>query len=121
MKRILLTIPALLLLSAAPAMAKHAHREAWYQAEWCAANGGRAEVVLRDGSRVDCVTDTHAVEFDFTGKWAESIGQALNYAALTGKRGGIVLIGDPQSPGVKRIQHLIESGLLPVDLWTVPE
>ena len=26
---------------------------------------GRVEVVLPDGARCDCVTDTHAIEFDF--------------------------------------------------------
>ena len=34
------------------------------------------EVVLADGTRCDCVTDTHAIEFVFGSGWAESIGQA---------------------------------------------
>jgi len=27
------------------------------------------EVALPDGTRCDCVTDTHAIEFDFGGTW----------------------------------------------------
>ena len=38
------------------------------------------------------MTDTHAVEFDFANKWAESIGQALHYQLMTGKRAKVVLI-----------------------------
>ena len=28
---------------------------------------GQVEVMLPDGTRCDCVTDTHAIEFDFGG------------------------------------------------------
>ena len=48
----------------------------------------------RDYTRVDCLTDTHAVEFDFANKWHESIGQALHYSVMTGKRAKVVLILD---------------------------
>ena len=34
----------------------------------------------------------HAIEFDFAEKWAESIGQALHYSFMTGKRAKVVLI-----------------------------
>jgi hypothetical protein len=30
-------------------------------------------VVLPGGTRCDCVTDTHAIEFDFGDNWAEAI------------------------------------------------
>jgi len=46
------------------------------------------EVVLPDRTRCDCLTETHAIEFDFGKKGAEAIGQAFQ----TGKRPGIVLI-----------------------------
>ena len=45
-----------------------------------------------DKTRIDCLTKTHAVEFDFAKKWAESVGQALYYSAVTGKRAKVVLI-----------------------------
>lgn len=50
------------------------------------------EVVLKGGSRVDCLTETHAVEVEFAPKWKEAIGQSLYYAKKTGKKPGIVLI-----------------------------
>lgn len=53
---------------------------------------GRVEVVLEDRTRVDCLTDTVAWEYDFAHKWAESVGQALHYARMTDKRPGVVLI-----------------------------
>lgn len=67
-------------------------RESWYQKTWCKAQNGKIEVTLKDRTRVDCLTTTHAIEFDFAIKWAESIGQSLHYARMTGKKPGIVLI-----------------------------
>jgi hypothetical protein len=45
-------------------LAKRDHPEKWYQQKWCEAQKGQVEVVLPDGTRCDCVTDTHAIEFD---------------------------------------------------------
>jgi hypothetical protein len=39
----------------------------------CREQGGQIEVVLPDKTRCDCVTNTHAIEFDFGSKWAEAI------------------------------------------------
>ena len=86
MKKLLLV---LLLLSALPAEAKHKMPEKWYQKQLC---DGAQEVRLSDGTRVDCLTDEFAVEFDFAPKWAEAIGQSLHYARMTEKKPGIVLI-----------------------------
>jgi hypothetical protein len=47
--------------------AKREHPEKWYQEKWCEANKGQVEVVLPNGTRCDCLTDTHAIEFDFGG------------------------------------------------------
>jgi hypothetical protein len=46
-------------------LAKREYPEKWYQQKWCEAHKGQVEVVLPDGTRCDCVTDTHAIEFDF--------------------------------------------------------
>ncbi|QXD24577.1 hypothetical protein F7C95_01340 [Opitutia bacterium ISCC 51] len=60
-------------------------------------------MVLEDRTRCDIVTATHAIEVDFADKWAEAIGQSLNYAMQTGKKAGIVLVlkdrGDEEAPG----------------------
>ena len=95
-------------------------RERTYQMTWCAANNGTAEVVLSDGTRVDCVTATHAVEVDFAPKWAEAIGQALHYALITGKRPGILLIvGPTDNANVDRLKRTIDGLCLHIDVWTV--
>ena len=70
----------------------HKHSESAYQQAWCSAKNGITEYENKDFTRVDCLTDTHAVEFDFANKWAESIGQALHYQLMTGKRAKVVLI-----------------------------
>ena len=71
---------------------KHKHSEASYQHAWCSMHNGIEEYENKDKTRVDCLTTTHAVEFDFANKWAESIGQALHYQRMTGKRAKVVLI-----------------------------
>jgi len=52
----------------------------------------KIEVRMRDGTRCDLLTPTHAIEVDYARKWAEGIGQALHYADLTGKKPGVVLL-----------------------------
>jgi len=70
----------------------HLHTEQSYQKAWQKKYGGVLEYKNDDCTRVDCLTDTHAIEFDFANKWAEAIGQALYYQHKTGKRAKVVLI-----------------------------
>ena len=98
----------LLILISVPAFA-HEHSEASYQHAWCKIYGGIEEYENKDYTRVDCLTKTNAVEFDFANKWAESIGQALHYQHMTGKRGKVVLIlENPQKQMCyfKRVENL---------------
>ena len=74
------------------ANAQYKHSEKSYQYAWCAQNNGIAEYINQDKTRIDCLTKTHAVEFDFAKKWAESVGQALYYGIMTGKKAKVVLI-----------------------------
>jgi hypothetical protein len=53
--------------------------ERYYVDKYCE---GSKEVKLSDGTRCDCVTKTHAIEFEFAPKWAEAIGQAIHYARM---------------------------------------
>ncbi len=124
MKRTLISILLITIMSPMSAMAvafdygttsdgykfvKHQHNEASYQNAWCSAHGGVTEYENKDFTRVDCLTATNAVEFDFANKWAESIGQALHYQLMTGKRAKVVLIlEDPQKQMVyyKRVKAL---------------
>lgn len=88
---------------------KHTHSESSYQHAWCKAHNGIEEYENKDKTRVDCLTGYHAVEFDFANKWAESIGQALHYQKMTGKKAMVVLIlEDPQKEMVyfNRVKEL---------------
>lgn len=82
----------ILLLCCGPAIAKHKNPEKYYQDVWCKANGGIAEYELKDGTRIDCLTPQYAIEFEFSKKWAESIGQSLYYSSMTGKLPMVALI-----------------------------
>ena len=82
---------------------------------------GVIEHVLPDNTRVDCLTDSHAWEFDRGHKWAEGVGQALHYAANTGRRAGVVLIikGNSDWRGYIRARRLVDHYGLPIDLEIV--
>jgi len=103
------------------AFAGHLHSEKWYQERWCSEAGGQVEVVLQDQTRCDCLTRTHAVEFDFAAKWAEAIGQSLYYSLMTGKRAGIVLIleSEPDEKYLTRLDRAINAYHLPIDVWVL--
>ena len=92
MKKILLLIT--LLLFSVTMFSQKRQRESYYQQKFADIVGGKREVVLEDRTRVDIVTDTHAIEVDFGEKWAESIGQALHYEGMTKKRAGVLLVLD---------------------------
>ncbi len=106
--KILLSILVYLLLYVSVANA--AIRERVYQDKWCKAKGGQSEVVMPDRSRADCILPDYAIEFDFCRKWAESIGQSLNYATMTGKRPMVVLICNPatQSRYINRFNNAVK-------------
>lgn len=82
--------------------------ESYYQNQWCTSDFGRKEAVLWDMTRVDCLAKDYAIEFDFAKKWAESIGQSLYYAKLTGKKPAIALIltSPTDYKYVKRVERL---------------
>ncbi len=90
---------------------KRKYSEAMYVDVWCRAQCGMQEFVNPDFTRVDCLTARHAVEFDFANKWAESIGQALHYQLMTGKRAKVVLIlerPEKQMVYFERVKKLAE-------------
>lgn len=88
-KTVILTAFVLLIPSV---LAKHCHKENYYQKIWCDKNSGITEYILPDKTRVDCLTKDYALEFDFAHKWAESVGQALYYAKMTKKKPAVALI-----------------------------
>ena len=113
----------ILLLCPTLTNAAHLHSEAWYQERWCDAYGGQTEVVMPDGTRCDCLTDTHAIAFDFGEKWAESIGRSVYYGLQTGKQPGVVLILEEEGDRKYqlRLNSTIEQYKLPIDTWETDE
>ena len=101
-------------------LAKREHPEKWYQEQWCEAHNGQVEITMPDGTRCDCVTDTHAIEFDFGSKWAEAIGQSAYYSLQTEKIAGIVLILETIKDRKFwiRMNTTIEHYNLPIDTWS---
>ena len=118
MKKVSIILLTLLIFSL-PVQAKRMYNEAYYQELWCSEQKGKMEYGLPDYTRVDCLTEDHAIEFDFANKWAESIGQALHYGMMTGKKPGIVLIIEKPKHFVyyNRIVPLCEK--YGITLWTM--
>jgi len=96
--------------------------EADYRDHICGAAGWQMEVRLPNGTRADCVSETHAIEIDFSNHWAEALGQSLNYAAETDKRPGIILVckrgTEPRCLSwALRLEQTIARWRLPVTVW----
>jgi hypothetical protein len=111
-------VVCVLLVSVTASAAKWHEKD--YVADHCQ---GKVEYRLADSTRVDCLTSTHAIEYDFARKWAEAIGQALHYAAMTGKKPGIVLIVDPTVRGTRylaRLKSALDSiPCIKIDVWLI--
>ena len=115
------TIFIIIFLFPSQLLAKREHPEKWYQQKWCEAHKGQVEVVLPDGTRCDCLMDTHAIEFDFGDHWSEAVGQSAYYAIQTGKKAGIVLILETMKDRKYwiRLNITIEHFNLPIDTWSI--
>lgn len=97
------------MLTVLPAGAKRIYSEKTYQNKWCASHKGTSEYKLKDNTRVDCLTATQAVEFDFADKWAECVGQSIYYGLKTGKTptcGLIMERGDKDLKYLKRLRRV---------------
>lgn len=92
--------------------------EAAYVDAYCT---GLQEYRLWDGTRVDCLLDEEAQEYDFGKKYHEAIGQALWYAMNTGTRAGIVLIIEDGSDerGLLRARRIVAHYNLPITIHTI--
>jgi len=105
------------------------HHEKEYQSAWCKESNPdlpgtdpKIEYYLPDRTRVDCLTTTHAIEFDFANKWAESGFQSLHYAGETGTKAGIAIIVEDEIKDQKyidRIKKIIQRNCLQIDIWIV--
>lgn len=92
MKKLFLMIMLVIFTLSAFSQETLRKKETYYQQAFALLIGGETEMILKDRTRVDIVTETHAIEVDFAEKWAESIGQALHYEGMTGKKAGVLLV-----------------------------
>ena len=103
-----------------PALSSNVHLEKEYQRIWCAKNSGKLEYKLPDSTRVDCLTQEYAIEFDFAPKWAESVGQSLYYAICTNRKPAIVLILENGLKDYKYLNRLLViAKLYGITVWTM--
>lgn len=110
-----------ILTFALPTEAKHLYYEREYQEQWCNSQANCiTEYEFSDKTRVDCLTPTHAIEFDFAKKWAESIGQSLYYALKTNLKPGIVLILEDKKNEQKYLDRLqTVAKKYGIDVWII--
>jgi len=83
----------------------HKHNESSFQHAHCSALNGIEEYKLDDKTRVDCLTDKYAIEYDFADKEYEAVGQVLHYAVRTSRRPKIVLILDKDKENQQMIYY----------------
>jgi hypothetical protein len=94
-------------------------RESYYRNSMCSKWKGTSQYALDDGTRVDCLTDKYAVEFAFSYRWAEAVGQTLHYSMKTGKKAGIVLIMNENNSqaSLEKMKDLIGHYRLDIKIW----
>ena len=95
--------------------------EAHYQEIAAKKYNGQTEVTMPDGTRCDIVTETHAIEVDFADKWAEAIGQSLNYSFQLNKKAGILLILEESDDErhLIRVECIIKHFKLTIDVLAI--
>ncbi len=94
--------------------------ESYYQEKYCSTVDGLVEYILPDRARIDCLTETEAIEVDFAHKWAESIGQSLYYANMTGRNPAVLLIVNEKS--VKYVTRFHNATMnMDIKLYTIEE
>ena len=95
-------------------------KEEFYSNKFCEELAGQSQFKLKDLSRVDCLTETHAFEVDWADgmKVYEAIGQSLYYASQTGKKPGILLLirKDNSEKHIRKIKEVIRYFDLDIEL-----
>lgn len=87
-------ILSVLLLVLAPVLAAQPPERS--EIEWAAdlalTVNGETEYRLPDGSRIDILTGTEAIEVEWSDKWPEAIGQSIYYSLASGKQPSVWLL-----------------------------
>ena len=97
--------------------------ESTINAIWCDSRGGISEFRTKDGTYVDCLTDTYAVEAEFDNNWKEAVGQSLHYAESTNKRAAILFIKRQKSKKdyYSELERVIIKYQLPIRIFVVDQ
>ena len=66
--------------------------ERYYQEKFAREIGGQVEVVMKDGTRCDILTATHAIEVDFARSGQKRLDRVYTTPMHTGKRPAVALI-----------------------------
>ena len=95
--------------------------ESTINTRWCDSRGGIAEFRTKDGTYVDCLTDTYAVEAEFDNNWKEAVGQSLHYAESTKRQAAILLIKRQKSKKdyYSELERVIKKFQLPITVFLV--
>ena len=88
---------------------------------WCLSKGGIREFRTKDGTYVDCLTDTYAVEAEFDINWKEAIGQSLHYAESTNQSAAILFIKRENSTKdyYGELERVINKYQLPIKVFVI--
>jgi hypothetical protein len=95
--------------------------ERYYQEKFAKEIDGQVEVIMKDGTRCDILTATHAIEVDFARKWAEAIGQCLHYSSNTGKKPAVALSVLDQSDHkyISRVKQISSDFNLDIEIYQI--
>ena len=127
-----------------PLTSAEAVTERVVQERYCGPDGMIEEFTFPDSTRADCISETHAIEVDFTEHWAQALGQALHYSLWTKeiaeapndfprwsrqidtpRKAGIILVcrqaQDTCTGHYVRLFRIIEEYQLPVTIWNCDE
>lgn len=79
---------------------------------------GKTHAKLSKTIQIDCLTETHAIEYDKASNWSEALEQIVYKSATTNKKLGIVLtsVGDDKYY-LSRLHKSLELHNLQVDVW----
>ena len=104
-----------------PAFAKSLKNEVEYKKEWCAKYNGEVDYKIRDKTTVDCITDTHAIEFENGKNWNSAIRKSRQQSMRLGKMPGVVLIieNSKDKNYLHKLREINEKRRLGIKIWTV--
>jgi len=110
--RTIIAVIALALPASAQSFSERAIQE-------CACTGMELEVPTGIGTRIDCLSETHAIEVEALQDWIESIGQSLHYAARSNRKAKVLFFCEQEQGACNRhwlaFQETVSQFDLPIE------